>query len=98
MEWAYIPHFYYNYYVYQYATSFTSSQALAENIYHGSKSDRDRYIRFLSSGGSDYPVNQLKDAGVDKTQDLPFELTIHKIISVMEEREEILDELDASAS
>lgn len=98
MEWAYIPHFYYNYYVYQYATSFTASQALAENIYNGSKSDRDRYIRFLSSGGSDYPVNQLKDAGVDMTKDLPFDLTIQKINSVMDEMEGILDEIDSSTS
>lgn len=98
MEWAYIPHFYYNYYVYQYATSFTASQALAENIYNGSKSDRDRYIRFLSSGGSDYPVNQLKDAGVDMTKDLPFDLTIQKINSVMDEMEGILDKIDSSTS
>lgn len=93
MEWAYIPHFYYNYYVYQYATSFTASQALAEKIRKGDEADRELYLKFLSSGGSDYPVNQLKETGVDMTQDLPFDLTIRKINSVMDEMEAILDQM-----
>ena len=92
MEWAYIPHFYYNYYVYQYATSFTASQALAERIRKGNSQDRKQYLSFLSSGGSDYPINQLKNTGIDMTQNLPFDLTIQKINSVMDEMETILDE------
>lgn len=91
MEWAYIPHFYYDYYVYQYATSFTASQALAEQILTGDSSVRDQYLRFLSSGGSAYPVTLLKNTGVDMTEDRPFQLTIRRINRVMDEMEEILE-------
>lgn len=90
LEWSYIPHFYYNYYVYQYATSFTASQALAEQIQSGDPAVRDRYLEFLSSGGSAYPVDLLKKAGVDMTEDAPFRLTIDKINRVMDEMEDIL--------
>lgn len=62
-EWAFIPHFYNAYYVYQYATGFSSAVAIASNILEtGDPSD---YIKFLSSGGSDYPLNELKIAGID---------------------------------
>lgn len=93
MEWAYIPHFYYDYYVYQYATSFTASQALAEQVLSGNATVRDRYLNFLSSGGSAYPVDLLKKAGVDMTENNPFQLTIQKINRVMDEMEEILNQL-----
>ncbi len=90
-EWSYIPHFYYNYYVFQYATSFTASQALAEQIKEGGEKVRNRYLHFLSSGGSAYPVDLLKNAGVDMTEDRPFQLTIEKINRVIDEMEELLD-------
>lgn len=93
LEWAYIPHFYYNYYVYQYATSFTASQALAEQILAGDRSVRDRYLKFLSLGGSAYPVDLLKEAGIDMTDDRPFRLTIHKINRVMDEMDKLLEDL-----
>lgn len=67
MEWAYIPHFYYNFYVYQYSTSFVASNTLAERVLRQEPGAIDAYIAFLSSGGSDYPINQLKSAGVDMT-------------------------------
>ena len=89
-EWTYIPHFYYNFYVYQYATSFTASAFLAERILAGDEEIRDRYIRLLSSGGSDYPVNLLKEAGVDLTSSDPFELTMQRMNRIMDEMEEIL--------
>lgn len=92
-EWTYIPHFYYDYYVYQYATSFTASQALAEKIQKGGVEERNRYLNFLSSGGSDYPINQLKDTGVDMTENKPFDLTIQKINRVMDKMEEIIRKL-----
>ena len=76
MEWAYIPHFYYNYYVYQYSTSFTASIALAEKVMSGDTNALNRYIEFLSSGGSDYPIELLKKAGVDMTTSEPLEKTI----------------------
>ena len=64
-EWARIPHFYYNYYVYQYSTGFAAASALAEKIVHGSREDRDRYIEYLKAGKSDYPLNIMCKAGVD---------------------------------
>jgi oligoendopeptidase F len=91
MEWAYIPHFYYNYYVYQYSTSFTASIALAEKVMSGDKEALKRYIDFLSSGGSDYPIELLKKAGVDMTTAEPLEKTIASMNKVMDEIEKILD-------
>ena len=64
-EWARIPHFYYNYYVYQYSTGFAAAPALAEKIVHGSQDDRNRYIDYLKAGKSDYPLNIMRKAGVD---------------------------------
>lgn len=89
-EWAYIPHFYYNYYVYQYATSFTASQALAEKVLSGKEENVKQYLDFLSAGGSAYPVDLLKNAGVDMESNEPFELTILRMNRVMDEIEEIL--------
>lgn len=91
MEWAYIPHFYYNFYVYQYSTSFTASISLAEKVMSGDKQALDNYIEFLSAGGSDYPIELLKNAGVDMTSTEPFEKTIASMNKVMDEIEKILD-------
>ena len=92
-EWSYIPHFYYNFYVYQYATSFTASTALSEKVLKGSDKDRQKYLNFLSSGSTKYPVDLLKDAGVDMNTSEPFDLTIAKINKVMAEMEAILTRL-----
>lgn len=89
-EWAYIPHFYYNFYVYQYATSFTASAALSEQALQGDRKVIEKYLKFLSAGGSDYPIELLKLAGVDMTTSQPFELTMRKMNRVMDEIEEIL--------
>jgi oligoendopeptidase F len=90
-EWMYIPHFYYNYYVFQYATSFTASAALSERTLAGDKASTKKYIEFLSAGGSDYPIQLLKNAGVDMTTSEPFDLTMKKMNRVMDEMEKILD-------
>ncbi|MBM2841181.1 MAG: oligopeptidase Metallo peptidase, family [Bacteroidetes bacterium] len=89
-EWANIPHFFYNFYVYQYATSFTASAALSELILAGDATTTKRYLELLSSGGSDYPINLLKKAGVDMTTTGPFELTMKRMNRVMDEMELIL--------
>jgi oligoendopeptidase F len=89
-EWAYIPHFYRTYYVYQYATSFTASAALAERVLAGDTATRDRYLAFLSAGGSDYPVALLKRAGVDMTTREPLDLTMRAMNRVMDEMEALL--------
>ena len=91
MEWAYIPHLYYNFYVYQYSTSFTASIALAEKVMSGDTNALNRYVDFLSAGGSDYPIELLKKAGVDMTTAEPLEKTIASMNKVMDEIEKILD-------
>lgn len=92
-EWAYIPHFYYNYYVFQYATSFTASAALSEKALAGDKELIPKYLQFLGSGSSDYAINLLKKAGVDMTTSQPFELTMKKMNRVMDEMEKILTKM-----
>jgi oligoendopeptidase F len=89
-EWSYIPHFYRDFYVFQYATSFTASAALAEKVKAGDPEARKRYLAFLSAGGSKYPVDLLKDAGVDMTTDEPLDLTIKQMNRIMDEIEGLL--------
>ncbi len=92
-EWMFIPHFYYNFYVYQYATAFTASASLSERVMSGDKSATRKYLEFLSSGGIDYPIELLKKAGVDMTTSAPFDLTMKKMNRVMDEMEKILDSM-----
>lgn len=89
-EWAFIPHFYLNFYVFQYATSFTASEALASKVLSGDPAATKRYLAFLSAGGSKYPIELLKDAGVDMSTDEPLQLTLQKMNRVMDEMERIL--------
>lgn len=90
VEWAFIPHFYYNFYVYQYSTSYTASVALAKKVMSGDKEPLKKYIKFISAGGSDYPINILKNAGVDMTTSEPFELTMKEMNWAMDEIEKLL--------
>jgi oligoendopeptidase F len=89
-EWAFIPHFYLNFYVFQYATSFTASEALASKVLGGDAAATKRYLAFLSAGGSKYPIDLLRDAGVDMTTGEPLQLTLKKMNAVMDEMERIL--------
>jgi oligoendopeptidase F len=89
-EWSYIPHFYRDFYVFQYATSFTASEALAQKVKSGDATAVKKYLTFLSSGGSKYAVDLLKDAGVDMTTDEPLQLTLKEMNRVMDEMEAIL--------
>ncbi|OFV94538.1 MAG: oligoendopeptidase F [Acidobacteria bacterium RIFCSPLOWO2_12_FULL_65_11] len=89
-EWSYIPHFYRDFYVYQYATSFSASLALAEKVKAGDAAAKQRYLTFLNAGGSKYPIDLLKDAGVDMTTDEPLDLTIKAMNRVMDEMETLL--------
>jgi len=90
IEWAYIPHFYRNYYVFQYSTSWTASEALASDIYNGDKEAVKKYIDFISTGGADYPIDVLKKAGVDMTTDAPFNTMIKSMNWAMDEIDKIL--------
>jgi oligoendopeptidase F len=89
-EWSYVPHFYRDFYVFQYATSFTASEALAQKVKAGNPDATRTYLAFLSAGGSKYPIELLKDAGVDMTTDEPLDLTIKEMNRVMDEMEAIL--------
>ena len=94
IEWAYIPHFYYNFYVYQYSTSFLASQVLAEKMLTGGADMVDKYLAFLSSGNSEYAIPTLKKVGIDMTTDEPFVLGIKKMNSVMDQMEKLLEEIE----
>ncbi len=93
-EWAYVPHFYYNFYVYQYATSMVASTSLAravrEEARAGKTVRRDAYLKMLSAGSSKYAIDLLKDAGVDMTTSAPFESAIAEMNATMDEIEQVL--------
>jgi oligoendopeptidase F len=92
-EWPFIPHFYYNFYVYQYATSFAAASALSEKVLSGERGATERYLKFISAGGSKYPIDLLKDAGVDMTTDEPLDLTVKKMDRIMDEIEKLLPQM-----
>jgi oligoendopeptidase F len=89
-EWSFIPHFYRNFYVFQYATSFTAAAALHANLKSGGPDARKRYLAFLSAGGSKYPIDLLKDAGVDMTTNEPLDLAMARMNKVMDEMEMLI--------
>ena len=94
IEWAYIPHFYYNFYVFQYSTSFTASTMLAEKMLNGGEKEVQDYLDFLSSGNSEYAIPTLKKVGIDMTTDKPFEVTMAKMNQVMDEIEVLLEQVE----
>eukprot|EP00741_Cyanophora_paradoxa_P022096 tig00021434_g21331.t1 len=76
IEWARIPHFYYNFYVYQYATGIAAAEYLADRVLNGGAKERDEYLSYLRGGSSKYPIDMLKVAGVDMTRAEPVEKVI----------------------
>jgi oligoendopeptidase F len=91
LSWARVHHLVkYDFYVYQYATGFVAAHALAEQIKKEGAPAIKRYLDFLSSGSSDYPINVLKKAGVDMSSPKPIELTIQKIKRYTEELEKLM--------
>lgn len=90
-EWARIPHFYYNFYVYQYATSFCAAVAISERIIKEGAPFVEQYKKFLSSGCTDAPVELLKIAGVDLTTAAPIEAALKKCGEIVKELEELVD-------
>lgn len=95
-EWTYIPHFYRNFYVFQYATSLVASTSLANAIRdeqamgEGKTARRDAYLKMLSAGSSKYPIDLLKDAGVDMTTSAPFQAAMREMNATMDQMEAIL--------
>ncbi len=93
LEWARIPHFYYNYYVYQYATGISAAAALTSQILEEGEPAVERYINnFLKAGSSDYPIEVLKAAGVDMTTKAPVEAALRQFERVLDEFEALLGE------
>ncbi|MEJ2103599.1 MAG: oligoendopeptidase F [Ignavibacteriaceae bacterium] len=88
--WARIPHFYYNFYVYQYATGFAASEVLAKKVKTEGNTAVTRYLNFLKAGSSDYPINILKAAGVDMNSSEPVQAVSEKMTRVLDEMEELL--------
>ncbi len=97
VEWAYIPHFYYDFYVYQYATSIAASSLFAEEVLEGQPGARERYLSVLRAGGSQYPYELLKEAGVDLASPAPYEALIRRMNRIMDEIEEILARHEGSS-
>ena len=93
IEWAYIPHFYRNFYVYQYATSISGGTAFAERMLAGDKTATEDYIKVLEAGGSEYPYELLKASKIDLASKTPYEILIGRMNRLMDEAEAILDRM-----
>ncbi|MBI3677549.1 MAG: oligoendopeptidase F [Proteobacteria bacterium] len=89
VEWAYIPHFYYGFYVWQYSTSMAGAAAFADAIEHEGAPARDRFITMLKAGGSDYPYELYKKAGLDMATPAPYQALIARMNKIMDEIDRI---------
>ncbi|WP_119677367.1 oligoendopeptidase F [Indioceanicola profundi] len=89
-EWAYIPHFYRPFYVYQYATSIAAAAYWAEQVETGGPDVREKYLDILRAGGSKYPYPLLKEAGLDMASPAPYQALIKRMNAIMDEMEKIL--------
>ena len=92
LEWARIPHFYYNYYVYQYATGYSAAIALSRRILKEGESAVKDYIQFLSGGCSKDPVDLLKGAGVDMSSPKPVQDALDLFGTLLDEMEKLMEE------
>lgn len=90
IEWARIPHFYYNFYVFQYSTGISAATALAERVTSGGAKEREDYLNFLKAGSSRYPIDILKLAGIDMTTPEPVIAAINKFDQLLNELENLL--------
>ena len=91
IEWAFIPHFYRNFYVFQYATSIAGGTMFAERFLDGDDKARDDYLAVLSAGGSRYAYELLQEYGIDLATDAPYDALIARMDRIMDEIEQILD-------
>ncbi len=89
-EWARIPHFYSSFYVYKYATGLSSAIAIAHKILSGDEKTRDAYLKLLSSGGSNYPLELLREAGIDMTTKEPILSAIDMFDEKLEELKQLI--------
>lgn len=89
-EWSRIPHFYSDFYVYQYATGYAAASAFCDMILEGREGAVEKYLGFLKAGGSGYPVDVLKAAGVDMTSKSPLEATVKRFAELLDMLEEVV--------
>ena len=90
IEWARIPHFYSEFYVYQYVTGYSAATTLADKILKEGQPAQEKYINFLKSGGSDYSLNILEQAGVDMSSPKPIEITLNNFSTMLDQMEKLL--------
>jgi len=89
IEWARIPHFYYNFYVYQYATGISAAEYLAKRVLNGGDKEREEYLSFLKGGSAQYPLDTLKMAGVDMSKPEPVQTVIDTFSSLVDQLQEL---------
>ncbi|WP_413379681.1 oligoendopeptidase F [Alkalihalobacillus sp. 1P02AB] len=94
LEWSRIPHFYYNFYVYQYATGYSAAAALSKQILDEGEPAVERYLGFLKAGSSNYPIEVLKQAGVDMTSSEPIEQALAVFEETLTEMEKLIDKVE----
>jgi oligoendopeptidase F len=90
IEWARIPHFYYNFYVYQYATGISAACALVDRVIAGGQKERDDYLTFLQSGSSLFPIELLRNAGVDMLSGEAVTHALHRFGTLLDQMEVLL--------
>jgi oligoendopeptidase F len=90
IEWAYIQHFYYGFYVWQYATSITAANFFARRVIDGGVAEREQYLDVLRAGGSDYGYNLLKKGGLDMATADPYRLIIDSLSKALDEAEKLI--------
>jgi oligoendopeptidase F len=89
IEWAYVPHFYYDFYVWQYATSMAGAAAFTDAIVAGGAQARERFLSMLRAGGSDYPYPLYRQAGIDMATAAPYQALVARMNRLMDEIETI---------
>jgi oligoendopeptidase F len=91
IEWAFVPNFYYDFYVYQYATSMAGAASMTDAILEQGASARERYFKMLRAGASDYPIELYRQAGIDMTSAAPYQALMARMNRIMD----TIDQLEA---
>ena len=95
-EWLFVPHFYFNFYVFQYSTSIAGAAYFTEQILNGGQEERDNYLNFLRAGGSKHPYELFLDAGLDMASPEPYEALIRRMDQLLDDFEATLDRVEAA--
>ena len=97
-EWLFVPHFYFNFYVFQYSTSIAGAAYFTEQILDGDQEERDIYLEFLKAGGSKHPYELFLDAGLDMASPEPYEALIRRMDQLLDDFEATLDRVEAAGA